>query len=921
MRNFKFIIAALLTMMASSSLAQSDSKKFEGLMNKLLAPGPLMIGHEKLEHTDCLTCHDPGGGIPNKGCVDCHKGIGVQLRQKKSFHGLMGGKACVDCHKDHKGRDFNAVRFDEKNFDHKRTGFILDGAHTKVECTDCHTEKRLNKPINRSDTRWFGKSPSCRECHADDDIHRYTGKFAKVECSKCHNTTEWKDTKFFDHARETGYALIGAHARNKCSDCHAPKGKGSEIYDFPGLKTRKCLTCHEDHHGRNLSPKFQNGNCDTCHSQEKWDITGFKHEVTGWPLRGKHAQNQCIDCHKPGNQGKKLADFRWVGLNKSCGSCHADYHGYGNTKPKRMPSLSNCAQCHNEFGWKQNIQFNHNSQTIFPLEGKHLRNDCFQCHVTLKGQTKGKTNERRIYHFKSLTTKTCETCHKSPHSSAFHRRFKGVKCADCHTPRGWNIMAGAKGMPGGDRRFHQNTRFPLTGKHTNQPCKSCHLVNGKERYKFPNADKGFCVNCHDSVHKKQFTPKFVRMGCGECHTTMSFGKRKPFNHNITDFKITGQHKKFEKNCSKCHVPTRAKLPTKPPKTAHKFKFKFAKNGYCENCHNNVHRKQFSPEFIRRSACTDCHTTNSFTKRKPFNHDKTRFKLTGRHAKVKNNCFECHVKTNKKLPTKPPKVAHKFQFPGENRGFCDNCHKNEHRDMFRAKFYRKPCGECHKTSTFGDLKRFNHSETNFALRYKHKKVECKECHTRTAKRFTQGRKARKGRYMFPDLKTRNCQVCHRDPHKGTNGTRCTKCHTEAGWKKADGFHKDFTLEGVHLVLGCDQCHIEEKVLRGSSEDCRVCHHEDDPHGGFLNDCQDCHTQTVWESTTFIHDMTQFPLRGVHRLTDCRSCHNQGNYVALPTDCAGCHQSQADLVTSPNHSSSRYQSCEQCHNTFSFSGAVE
>ena len=139
------------------------------------------------------------------------------------------------------------------------------------------------------------------------------------------------------------------------------------------------------------------------------------------------------------------------------------------------------------------------------------------------------------------------------------------------------------------------------------------------------------------------------------------------------------------------------------------------------------------------------------------------------------------------------------------------------------------------------------------------------------------------------KRKNCQTCHTDPHKGANGQRCTKCHTEAGWQKADNFHKDFTLVGVHLVLGCDQCHIDDRMLRGASEDCLVCHREDDPHNGFLTPCQDCHTQNFWHATTFSHDLTQFPLRGAHRVIDCRNCHNQGNYEALPVDCIGCHSS--------------------------------
>ena len=356
-------------------MAQGGNKKFEGLMNKLLAPGPLMLGHEKLEHVDCLTCHDAGGGIPNKNCVECHKGIGLQIRAKTAFHGLMGNKNCIACHRDHKGREYDSTRFDEKNFDHKRTGFPLDGGHKGVECKECHTETRANKPIRKSGIRYFGTSNSCRSCHMDDDVHFFTGKFAKVECSKCHTTQEWKNAKKFDHKKETGYALIGAHAKQECAKCHAPNGKKSAKYEFPELKTKKCLTCHEDHHKNKLSPKFRGGNCDKCHVQTEWKIKQFDHRITTFPLRGKHAQNKCVDCHKQtGAEARKgKAHYKWVGLNQSCGSCHADYHGYRNQRAAKIGPLGNCANCHNEFGWKRDIKFNHNTQTRFPLEGKHLK--------------------------------------------------------------------------------------------------------------------------------------------------------------------------------------------------------------------------------------------------------------------------------------------------------------------------------------------------------------------------------------------------------------------------------------------------------------------------------------------------------------------------------------------------------------------
>ncbi|MFW7378681.1 MAG: hypothetical protein ACOH5I_07740 [Oligoflexus sp.] len=914
----------ILLIIGIAGHASAQGRDFEGLLNRLLAPGPLMKGHESLEHKDCLKCHEPAGGIPNRNCLDCHTDIDRAVKAQQGFHGLMNNQPCIECHADHKGREYDSTKVDEKSFDHSATGFLLEGGHSKPTCKDCHTNKRSQKVIRPNETRFFGTSSSCISCHAKDDVHFFKGKFAKVECSECHNINAWKPAEAFNHGRETGYDLLGKHARISCNNCHAPRGPGSVKYEFPELKTRKCLTCHEDHHGNRLSPRFRDGSCDQCHNQEAWRLPQFNHSVTSFTLRGRHSQVSCAECHKqsPAVASRGRPFFNWAGLNQACASCHADYHGYQNQQGSRIGKLSECQTCHTELGWKNSITFNHDTQTRFPITGKHRQNQCFDCHIPNQQKVRGvkarpaPTNIPRSYQFPELMKKTCETCHKSPHSDSFHRRFRGAPCSSCHTPDGWNIMvSGQGGILGGDRSFHDKTRFPLTGRHLQQSCGSCHVKNGKETYRFPNASKGFCINCHNNVHRNQFSKKTQTRSCGDCHTTTSFDKRLPFNHEETAFPLTGSHKRIAARCQECHKPSRMTLPTNPPKRANQYRFPGREKGFCENCHTSVHKGQFRRETVAKS-CASCHSTTTFGKLLPFNHDMTRFKLTGRHAQFKDRCTDCHKPSDKKLPTNPPKTAHQFVFPNADKGFCVNCHTNQHRDMFRPKFFNKPCFECHTTINFSRLKRFNHRQTAFPIRGKHRQVSCKECHEPTRKRFSTKPFKRKGQFIFPNLARQNCQTCHIDVHQGSRGTECTKCHTEAGWEFADRFHRDFTLKGVHLNIACDQCHVNDRKLRGSSEECRTCHQHEDPHQGMLPQCGDCHTQTFWENPRFNHNLTLFPLVGAHRLTDCRSCHQQGVYQGLPSDCVGCHLQDALQVVTPNHNSPRYQSCDQCHNQFIF-----
>lgn len=922
MRKLLAILVLLLSTVASAQNNDDAAKiRFEGLLNKLLAPGPLMLGHDNLEHKDCLKCHEAGGGIPNQNCLSCHKPIQDDINAKKHYHGLMGAKPCIECHKEHKGREFNAVFINEKTFDHSKTGFVLDGSHAKAACSSCHTEKRTDKPLRKDGIKFrTGKSQSCISCHKADDIHHFEGKFKGKECSSCHNTTTFKGANAFNHLRETGYALIGAHAKQKCDKCHVAEGPNNFRYQFPSLRTQQCLTCHKDKHGDNLSPRFKGGNCLNCHTQESWPIPNFAHEKTGWVLAGAHARAQCVECHKQNPPKASRGDFRFKGLNRNCASCHSDYHGYGKETAAKINNtpLMRCETCHNESAWKQSVRFDHGTQTRFTIDGKHEQNRCFDCHTPKAGMKAQSTpNTLRKYFFSDLPKKSCETCHKSPHPPTFHKKFKNMTCAQCHTTAGWDIV-----RVGGDKNFHSKTRFPLTGKHQSVDCKTCHVVNGKEQYKFPNADKNFCVNCHKTPHKEQFKEATLEKPCSTCHTTQSFDKRPLFDHDTTGFKLTGKHKEVgDQNCFACHVATNQKLPTNPPKVAHLFRFDERKDPQlCANCHTTPHKKQFREETLKKS-CATCHTTAGFDKQLAFDHDTARFKLPGYHQKIAKECNECHRPSKDIVIGKPPRKGRMFMFPGENRGFCENCHANEHKNMFQPKFSSRPCTSCHTPDRFRDLKKFDHGQTDFEIKGKHVKVRCEQCHTPTKERFKQGSKDRKGKFRFPELEAKSCATCHQDPHRGANGPNCAKCHNENGWKSAGDFHKDFELVGIHLQTDCKACHETGRVLRGSSQECIVCHAKDDNHNGQLQQCGDCHLQNFWQQTLFNHNMTRFPLQGAHRVTECRACHNQGVYQGLPTDCRGCHFQEADAVPSPVHRDNpRYFQCERCHNTFNFPGAV-
>ena len=50
-------------------------------------------------------------------------------------------KDCVRCHLDHNGKDFGLIHWEppQKQFDHKLTGYVLEGKHAGIACEKCHT--------------------------------------------------------------------------------------------------------------------------------------------------------------------------------------------------------------------------------------------------------------------------------------------------------------------------------------------------------------------------------------------------------------------------------------------------------------------------------------------------------------------------------------------------------------------------------------------------------------------------------------------------------------------------------------------------------------------------------------------------------------------------------------------------------------
>jgi hypothetical protein len=416
-------------------------------IEKLMMPGPLTTAHEKLEE-DCSNCHQVlAKKAQSSLCISCHKPIKTDIETKKGFHGrneLVAKSECYACHTEHMGRDHKLIQLEKLLFNHAETNYPLEGGHKKAECSSCHVagkkfreavqtcfachnkdqphkgnlgekcetchkveswkkvanfdHSKTKFPLAGGHTKatcfachvgeiYKNLSMACNDCHAIQDIH--ATKFG-VKCADCHSANSWKDAKF-DHSKQTRFALLGAHAKAICSDCH-----GNNVREKISME---CISCHQaqDVHKTQLGQA-----CGDCHGVVAWkqDVK-FDHGLTKYPLTGLHVAVACELCH---------ATKTFTGAPTACISCHAK----DDTHVGRF--ATNCASCHSTMGWKK-VSFDHGRDAKYPLTGGHAKIGCYACHVA-----------KNVANAKLPTN--CIACHKA---QDVHRGSFGADCAKCHT--------------------------------------------------------------------------------------------------------------------------------------------------------------------------------------------------------------------------------------------------------------------------------------------------------------------------------------------------------------------------------------------------------------------------------------------------------------------------------------------------------
>lgn len=314
-------------------------------VGRVVSPGPLAAAHAGLEGVSrCGDCHAGLRETPDARCADCHEEVARRMRDGIGWHGGFEGD-CAGCHAEHRGRDADLMGLDRESFSHDLARFALRGAHREVECDACH--RRALEPGGPERFHPQGVSfARCADCHVDP----HDGAFGEgVDCGACHGETAFDAAGLradarFDHERDAGFPLEGAHARAACGDCHTDARRAAaEAAERPpgrGLP-RNCAGCHEDPHRGALDAP-----CTTCHDATRFALPDFDHRArTGFALDATHASLECGACHE---------DPRFAARGTECAACHpaeealmaGHVAGLGDVAPDPHHGTTECGDCH-----------------------------------------------------------------------------------------------------------------------------------------------------------------------------------------------------------------------------------------------------------------------------------------------------------------------------------------------------------------------------------------------------------------------------------------------------------------------------------------------------------------------------------------------------------------------------------------------
>jgi hypothetical protein len=579
-------------------------------------------------------------------------------------------------------------------------------------------------------------------------------------------------------------------------------------------------------------------------------------QVSPGPLAAPHADldqlTKCFACHS-----------RSETMTQRCVACHTEI-AWSRAQKRGLharPEYGACEKCHPDHAgrdfsmitWEDGsaAKFRHD-RTGYALTGAHAALRCAQCHAAANQKSAVAPlikKKNRAASFLGLET-ACATCHQDPHAGRF-----GAACAKCHQTTKWAQM--------NESTFnHDETRYPLRGRHALVACANCH---DETRAFGPKPRFDRCDACHRDVHAGAGTLAGKPADCAACHDVGTF-TQSTFTaamHAKSAYPLVGKHRDVA--CSSCHLRKPAGIAAASLGDAGVWLH--PKHEACADCHGSPHGAQLAGN-AKALACVSCHDLDAW---KPArftiaDHAKSAFALTGAHLNAA--CRACHDVGRAGLApfadaARFGKVGFAMTMPERA---CADCHADPHQGRFAP---RSACGDCHTTGAWRPARVgvAEHAKFRFPLAGAHRAVLCVDCHRDLAGRSTPGggsanagaAGARSGtagddrstliratRPVPPltfAVAKQACADCHAGPHgdqftkPAARAMACERCHGVEVFRPATGFDhaRDtaFPLDGAHRGVPCARCHGPVKSPNGD----RIVRYR-----GVPTACESCHPVT-------------------------------------------------------------------------------
>ncbi|MCX7988568.1 MAG: cytochrome c family protein [Thermodesulfovibrio sp.] len=291
----------------------------------------------------CLVCHDDFSKVKhpvynfkdkkqyraemNKICTKCH--TDKELQKNPAHYALSKTATCIECHGYHGVKPAKVAKSMPEN----------------QYCLSCHS-----RPISKKMKNGETLSVQVKESDILNSAHK------KLKCTECHK--EFSTTQHPIRVFES-IADYRAKAKDICNNCHQDavkkydKSIHAEALKKGNQKSPECLKCH-DYHKVTFITKDKRASSELCIKCHADSGKAFKDSVHQQAIeQGKQNAPNCASCHN----SHDVLPTNIAKLGDSCAKCHKDVKTSHNkwlwNPPVRLTSFvdvhfnsASCASCH-----------------------------------------------------------------------------------------------------------------------------------------------------------------------------------------------------------------------------------------------------------------------------------------------------------------------------------------------------------------------------------------------------------------------------------------------------------------------------------------------------------------------------------------------------------------------------------------------